>query len=274
MVKKKLKYSNVTLTLDSYLGESKRYHFFFVKSDLDFYPFALQLNKQLSCSLSYSGAFSPVEDSLKAVFCFLASPILGVNKGDVFVVENKTINYDQKFFDEYRKENKPVFQTLTLFKEYCYLFGSKSPVLWKFPNKMETSMKEFYDYIIIISHDKENYLVNDFLENIKNTRLYSVTDIYKDIEPYIYHNLKEGQPAKKRKGKKNAIDFLLELCQIVEITRNDFEAECMKKLLGNKDIIKEIPQKNQTFPLPDEIKMPVQIEKDHIISLSKDITFE
>ena len=274
MAKKKSKNSNVTLTLGHYLGESKRYHFFLVKSDLDFYPFALQLNKQLFCSLSYSGTFSPVEDSLKAVFCFLSSPISCVNKGDIFVIENKTSNYDQKNFHESKKDSKYGFQTLALFKEYYYLFGSKPPALWKFPSKMKTSVKEFYDYIMIISHDKENYIINDLLENIKNNRLYSVTDIYKDIEPHLHHDLDKEKPAKKKKGKKDAIDFLLELCQIVEITKNDFETECMEKLLGDKDTLKEIPKKNQTFPLPDEIKMPVQIEKRHIISLSKDITFE
>ena len=262
------------LTLNSYFGESKRYHFFLVKSDLDFYPFALQLNKQLSCSLSYSGAFSPCEDSLsenslKAVFCFLSSPIHETNKGNIFVIENKTTNYNQEFFDKSKQTDKYGLHPLSLFKEYYYLFGNNSPVFWKFPNKMISPVKESYDYVIIVSHDKKSETVGNLLNLIKNSRLYSVTDIYEDVKPYINNNRTEEQPAKKRGKRKDAIDFLLELCQIVEITKNDFKIECVEKLLGK---IHEIPIENQTFPFP--FKMPLQIEEKYISLLSKDSTFE
>ena len=270
----KKKAENNNKTLGCYFGKSKKYHFFLVKSDLDFYPFASQLNRQLFCSLSYSGAFSPCEDSsieksLNAVFCFLSSPISENNKGNIFVIENKTTNYNQDFFNKSKQTDKYGLQPLSLFKEYYYLFGNKPPVFWKFPNKMKSSVKEAYDYIIIVSHDKKNDTVNNLLNLIKNSRLYSITDIYEDVKPYIKSIQTEEQSAKKRGKRKDAIDFLLELCQIVEIKKNNFEAKCVGKLLGK---IQKIPRKNLVFSFP--FKMPLQIEEKYISFLKKDSTFE
>ena len=274
MAKKKSENYRKELLFESYFGESKRYHFFLVKSRLDFYPFALQLNKQLSCALSYSGVFSPCEtpspvespfdDSPEAVFGILSSPILGVNKGNIYVIENKTTHYNHEFFNKFKQKNNRETQILHLFKERYYLFGNKPPVVWKLPNAMKISVKDFFDYIIIVSHDKENGMVDNLLNMIQHSRLYSVKDIGGEVKTYL-HEKQKGE----KKGKKNAIDFLLELCQIVEIKKNDFEVECTKKLLGE---IKSIPPKNQTFIFPFDV--PVQIEDEYISLLNKDISFE
>ncbi len=270
------KKSDRELSFDSYFGKSKRYHFFLIKSPLDFYPFALLLNRHLHCSLAYRGSFCP-EKELNAVFSFLSSPIVGINQGNIAVIENKTTNYNSGFLNKSKNEAKLNFQTLTLFKEYFYLLGNSSSVFLKFPNKMEKPVKELYDYIMIISHEKEDESIEDFLTTLKTHTSYSIFDLTKDIRSYIMNDNQEKtdsseniKPKKTRKkSKRDAIDYLLELCQIVEIVGTEFEEEYAKKLLGR---VKKIPDKNLIFKF--QCDLPLQLENKYLTLLSKDITFE
>jgi len=294
MSKKKQKNKTEKSALEKCFGDLRKYHFFLVKSKLCFYSFALQLNKQLGCTLSYSGTFSPTvtsenkkftpivlstenptiepsleDNSVNAIFCFLYSQIPDVNKGSIYVVENKTTDYDQIFFNTLKKISKHNLNKPSFFKEECYLLGneSKFSVIWKFSNDKKCSVSDSYDYIIIVSHDKDSHdMVNPFLHLLESSKLYSITNIYEYIKPYIPSEWVKGDPIKKRE-KKNAISYLLELCQTIEIKKNDFEMAGNKKRLGNK----EIPAINQIFVTPFK---NVQIEEEYISLLSKDSTFE
>lgn len=222
---------------------SKDYCLYAVQSSNPLLQIAAQIRNSLPCDISYIGDYIHFSHEAQPHFAVFHTHIDKGDPLDVYLIENKTLRYNQEQVGSIQEKGSP-FDSLSLFKEYFYIFNAGRLTLHKWGNAD-------VPYLILISSLKETD-ISDLKASMEKTFQCS------DMTSVVFDS------------KNKSIDKIAQMCYTLEMLKTQaIEARHRHIISGEMGVpTNSVPRKYENIPIQ------VTLNEDYLKILQEDQTFE
>ena len=202
--------TNVTVQWNINFGQSKEYYLFLAKSNKSVFAFVQQLHKILDCNFAFVNFYKPDEKQPMIKYPMFFSSF-SHNREEKIVVMPNSVPVENNIMPE---EYDPL-NSMFLFQDDYYIFNKQG-------QRFVTCPFVDYDFLILIYSGK-NHNITDVIREIQQEK----SIILQDVSDYMSVN-----PKAKKSEEMNRIKILQALGVSSEVHINNFENDCIAKLLG------------------------------------------